>query len=119
MPAAAARRRIMTHAPDWSIELPAIISPGALTTTTDTYIVAGADRGRRRRGRLALRRILHVPKVLISEPGNVREAPVGRAAPTEARFPVAIQAGCIPTPFSSKPTPSPSCASTCDGLLFN
>ncbi|HEV7136345.1 MAG TPA: hypothetical protein VGN43_06905, partial [Steroidobacteraceae bacterium] len=31
----------------------------------------------------------------------------GAPAPTESPIPVAIQAGCIPTPFSSKLTPSP------------
>ena len=45
--------------PDSSDHLPAIIQPGPLTSLTDTSSSAGADRRRRRAGRLALRRILH------------------------------------------------------------
>ena len=40
-------------------QLPAIIEPGALTPLTRRPPGAGADRRRRRAGRLALRRILH------------------------------------------------------------
>ena len=36
-----------------------------------------------------------------------RDAPWGQRRQPKARSPASIQAGCIPTPFSSKPTPSP------------
>jgi hypothetical protein len=40
---------------------------------------------------------------------SIAMLPGALGANRKPALPVAIQAGCIPTPFSSKPTPSPSC----------